>query len=139
MEVLLVEDSTEDAELTLRALKKHNIINEIKWIADGQDALDYLFSAGNYSNQSNEMPKVILLDLKLPKVNGMEILEKLKQDHELRKIPVVILTSSKEDIDIQKAYGLGANSYIVKPVDFPKFADAIRQLGVYWVLLNENP
>ena len=139
MEILLVEDSHEDAELTMRALSKQKIINEVKWIEDGQEALDYLFATGKYAGQEIDRPKVVLLDLKLPKVTGMEILEKIKRDRELQKIPVVILTSSKEDIDIQNAYKLGANSYIVKPVDFEKFAESIKQLGVYWVMLNENP
>ena len=139
MEVLLVEDRKEDAELTMRALKKNHLINEIKWIDDGQDALDYLFGNGNYLDKTYDLPKLILLDLKLPKVNGLEILEKLKSHETLKQIPVVILTSSQEDVDIQKAYRMGVNSYIVKPIDFSKFAEAIKQVGIYWLMMNESP
>jgi two-component system, response regulator len=135
-EVLLVEDREEDATLTIRALKKYNLINDIKWLEDGQHALDYLFGTGP-EKITQAIPKLILLDLKLPRVNGLEVLEQIKASEALRTIPVIIMTSSKEDVDIKKAYQLGANSYIVKPIDFGNFADAVKQLGMYWLILNE--
>jgi CheY-like chemotaxis protein len=134
VEVLLVEDSEDDAELTIRALRKHKLANSLHHVEDGIEALEFLLSGA-----SPPRPRVILLDLKLPKVDGIEVLRRLREDERTRNIPVVVLTSSKEDRDLQEAYRLGANSYIVKPVDFAKFADVVGQLGMYWVLMNEVP
>lgn len=140
VEVLLVEDSLNDAELTIRALKKNNLANKILHLEDGQDALDFIFGEGNFSKHKVEdFPKVILLDLKLPKVNGIQILQKIRADERTKKIPIVVLTSSKEDPDIQKCYELGVNSYIVKPVQFEAFIKAVSELGLYWLLLNQPP
>lgn len=139
VEVLFVEDRPEDAELTIRSLKEHNLVNQIKLIEDGQEALDYLFGQGEYKDDKPELPKLLLLDLKLPKVSGLEVLERIRGDKKFKHLPVVILTSSNEDIDIEKAYKLGANSYIVKPVDFVNFAKAIKQVGLYWLVLNRAP
>jgi CheY-like chemotaxis protein len=138
VEILLVEDSDEDAELTTRALRKHKLTNHLHRVADGAAALDFLFGRGTYSPRNGRPPpRVILLDLKLPKVDGMEVLRTLKADPELKSIAVVVLTSSREDRDLHAAYALGANSYIVKPVEFEKFVQAVEQLGLYWTLLNE--
>jgi len=135
-----VEDNPDDVALTMRALKRANIANEIVVVRDGVEALDYLFCTGAHANRDPEKaPAVILLDLKLPKVGGLEVLERVRTDQHTRMLPVVILTSSKEEQDIAQGYNLGANSYIRKPVDFNQFADAVRQLGVYWLLLNEPP
>jgi two-component system response regulator len=140
VDVLLVEDNPQDAELTVRALKKHNLANRLFVVEDGADALDFLFCRGKYAEQDmNHPPKVVLLDLKLPKVNGMEVLRAIKQDPRTRIIPVVIVTSSREDPDIKAAYELGANSYVVKPVDFDSFANAMSQLGLFWLLVNQPP
>ncbi|MEQ9443711.1 MAG: response regulator [Cyclobacteriaceae bacterium] len=140
IEIVFIEDSPEDADLAIRSFKKNNVANEIKLIDDGQVALDYLFGQGEYSDSGRPVtPRLVLLDLKLPKVNGLEILAKMKADPTLRGVPVVILTSSNQDMDIKRAYELGANSYIVKPVNFGKFADAIQQMGVYWMVLNQPP
>lgn len=139
VEVLFVEDSPEDADLTIRSLKKYNITNNIKLLEDGQEALDYLFGEGRYAGNHSALPKVILLDLKLPKISGLEVLERMKADERLRQIPVVVLTSSNENKDIKKAYELGVNSYIVKPVNFQNFAEALRQVGLYWLILNKIP
>lgn len=140
IEILLVEDNPNDEELTIYALKKSNITNQIQVVRDGAEALEYLFCTGAYSHrQINEPPKVVLLDLKLPKVDGLEVLEKIKADARTCIIPVVVLTSSQEERDIVESYQLGVNSYIVKPVDFEQFIDAVRQLGLYWVLLNMSP
>ncbi len=140
VEILLVEDSSTDEELTIRALKKHNLSNNIFVVRDGAEALDYIFGTGKYSGRdTNNHPKVILLDLKLPKVDGLEVLRKIKADKKTKHIPVVVLTSSSEESDLVKSYKLGANSYIVKPVDFKQFTESIRQLGMYWLLLNERP
>jgi two-component system, response regulator len=140
VEILLVEDSDEDAELATRALRKRKLTNHLHRVADGAEAIDFLFGMGVYNARSSVVPpRVILLDLKLPKVDGLQVLRKLKADPALRTIPVVILTSSKEDRDLQEAYRLGANSYIVKPVEFDKFVQAVEQLGLYWALLNERP
>lgn len=136
VEVILVEDRPEDAELTLDSLLFNKLANHIKVLEDGQEALDYLFDdAGNLMPGS---AKLILLDLKLPKVSGLEVLTKLKENEHSKHIPVVVLTSSAEDMDVQRAYELGANSYIVKPVDFDKFSKAIAQVGMYWLLLNKG-
>ncbi|MDJ1496710.1 response regulator [Cytophagaceae bacterium DM2B3-1] len=140
MEVLYIEDTPEDADLALRSLRKHNLVNEVKLLEDGQAALDYLFGEGEYASSGRgKIPRLMLLDLKLPKISGLEVLARMKTDDQLKHIPVVVLTSSNEDIDIKKAYALGANSYIVKPVDFQNFAEAIRQVGLYWLVLNEPP
>ena len=137
VELLYVEDNMADAELALDSLKEHNLINNIKHLKDGQEVLDYFFNKRN-PDETAHYPRLILLDLKLPKVSGLEVLEKLKSEKQLCEIPVVILTSSNEDIDIKRAYQLGANSYIVKPVNFHNFADAIRQLSMYWLVLNRH-
>ena len=137
VEVLLVEDNPQDAELTIRALKRHNLADQLFHVQDGAEALDFLFRRGKYeARPAGATPKVILLDLKLPKVNGLEILRLMKQDPHLSTIPVVIVTSSAEDPDMQAAYLLGANSYVVKPVKFDEFMEAMSRLGVYWLLLN---
>jgi two-component system response regulator len=136
--ILLVEDNPDDVELTLRALKKNNITNDVVVAKDGADALDYLDGAGAHKGRdTDDMPTVILLDLKLPKIDGIEVLRRIRSDGKKKFIPVVILTSSKEEKDLINGYKLGANSYIRKPVDFNQFVDAVRQLGMYWLLLNE--
>ena len=140
IEILLVEDNPADAELTLRALKKHNLANKVFVVKDGAEALEYIFATGAYSHRKIEnAPKVVLLDLKLPKVNGLEVLRKMKSDNRTKVIPVVVLTSSQEEKDIVESYKLGVNSYIVKPVDFDKFLNSVQELGFYWVLLNKLP
>lgn len=140
VEILLVEDSTEDAELTTRTLIKNNLTNSLVHVKDGQEALEFIFATGRYAERDfNNFPKVILLDLNMPKVNGIAVLEKIKSDERTQKIPVVVLTSSKEDPDIEKCYALGVNSYIVKPVDYDGFVHAIFNLGLYWVSLNQPP
>jgi len=140
VEILLVEDSPSDVELTLHALKRHNLANRIEVVRDGAEALDFIFCTGAYAHRSvHDNPKVILLDLKLPKVDGLEVLQRVKSDARTRMIPVVILTSSREERDIVESYQLGVNSYIVKPVDFEQFTEAVRQLGLYWLLLNQPP
>ncbi|RPI33526.1 MAG: response regulator [Nitrospiraceae bacterium] len=140
IEILLVEDNPTDAELTMRALKKKNIANKIHWVKDGAAALEYVFCTGEYSDREiDHIPKVILLDLKLPKVNGIEVLKKIKADERTKHIPVVVLTSSKEEPDVKTCYDLGVNSYIVKPVEFEGFAEAVQELGLYWMLLNQPP
>ena len=138
--ILLVEDNPDDEALTLRALQKNNIANEVIVTRDGVEALDYLFRRGVHANRdNNQYPALILLDLKLPKIDGLEVLRQLRSDERLKLLPVVILTSSKEEQDIVNGYHLGANSYIRKPVDFNKFVEAVRQLGIYWLMLNEAP
>lgn len=140
IEILLVEDNPNDVELTLHALKKNNLTNSIHVVRDGAEALEYLFASGAYAGRDvNQAPKVILLDLKLPKVDGMEVLQRIKSDQRTRSIPVVVLTSSREERDIVESYRLGVNSYITKPVDFEQFTEAVRQLGLYWLLLNQPP
>jgi two-component system response regulator len=139
-EIILVEDNESDAELTIRALKKNNILNKLIHLQDGQEALEYIFATGKYSERNiNELPKVILLDLKMPKVGGLEVLKKIKSDNRTKIIPVIILTSSKEDKDIIEGYKLGVNSYIVKPVRFENFVKAVSEIGLYWLLLNQPP
>jgi len=136
--ILLVEDNPDDVALTLRAFKKSNILNEVEVANDGVEALDYLFGNGAYAERdTNVMPQLILLDLKLPKLDGMEVLRRMRADSRTKLLPIVILTSSKEEQDIVDGYNLGANSYIRKPVDFAQFSEAIRQLGLYWLVLNE--
>ena len=137
--ILLVEDNPDDVRLTKRAFKKSNIANELVVMNNGLDALSYLVEASNGLSTSPSMPAVILLDLKLPKMDGLEVLKRIRADDRLRRLPVVILTSSKEEQDILKSYDLGANSYIRKPVDFDQFTTAVHQLGLYWLLLNEAP
>jgi len=140
VDILLVEDNPQDAELTTRALKKNNLANRLFTVEDGAEALDFVFCRGKYATRDNaHSPKVVLLDLKLPKVSGLEVLRALKQDERTRAIPVVVVTSSREDPDIKTAYSLGANSYVVKPVDFDAFAEAVSSLGLYWLLVNQPP
>jgi len=140
VEVLIVEDNISDAELTIRALKKNHLTNKLLHVKDGAEALDFLFAQGNFSTRKDEKaPKVILLDLKMPKINGIEVLKIIKADARTKQIPVVVLTSSKEDPDIQECYRLGVNSYVVKPVEFEAFVKAVSELGLYWMLLNQAP
>ncbi|MGC4100544.1 response regulator [Ferruginibacter sp.] len=141
VDVLLVEDNINDAELAIRELKKHNLSNNLYHVKDGEEAIDFIFAAGKFAETRsvNNPPKLVLLDIQMPKVNGIEALQKIKSDEGARLIPVVMLTSSKEDPDIKKCYALGANSYIVKPVNFEGFAEAIKNLGFYWLLLNQPP
>jgi two-component system, response regulator len=140
VEILLVEDNPSDAELALRALKKNHLANNVVVVTDGEEALDFIFARGAFSHRQVENgPKVILLDLKLPKVDGLEVLRAVKGDPRTKVIPVVVLTSSREERDIIESYRLGVNSYIVKPVDFDKFVAAVRDLGMYWLLLNQPP
>ncbi|TLD39965.1 MAG: Response regulator [Candidatus Jettenia ecosi] len=138
--ILLVEDNPDDADLTLRALKKNNIMNEVIVVNDGVKALDYLFGTGDYAGRDmNVLPEVVLLDLKLPKINGLEVLQRLRTDGRTQLLPVVVLTSSNEERDLVDSYRFGANSYVQKPVEFNQFTEAIRQLGMYWLLLNKSP
>jgi two-component system, response regulator len=140
IEILLIEDNPDEAELAIRSLKKNNLANNLVHIDDGAEAIDYIFCRGKYSEKDiSIVPKVILLDLKLPKVGGLEILRQVKNDSRTKTIPVVILTSSKEDSDLIEGYSLGVNSYIVKPVNFESFAKAIAELGFYWIILNQQP
>ncbi len=137
VEILLVEDNPTDAELTIRALKKQNLANQLVWVKDGAEALDFIFATGAYSGRKVEdSPKVVLLDLRLPKVDGMEVLRRVKEDPRTRMIPVVVLTSSKEDRDIVESYQLGVNSFISKPVSFDEFSKTVTELGLYWLLVN---
>ena len=139
-EILLVEDSQDDLDMTLRALRKANMANHIQIARDGAEAMDFIFCEGAHAARKIEnIPKLILLDLKLPKIDGLEVLKRIKGDPRTRMIPVVVLTSSKEQNDVIKSYGLGGNSYIVKPVDFESFAAAVQKLGMYWLLLNQPP
>lgn len=140
VEILLVEDNPHDAEMSIRALKKNNLANNLVHVTDGEEALDFIFARGAYSERNIEnKPKLILLDLKLPKVDGLEVLKAVKSDLRTKIIPVIALTSSSEEKDIIESYQLGVNSYIVKPVDFDKFVEAIKDLGYYWLLLNKSP
>ncbi len=140
LDILLVEDNPEDAELMLRALNRHNLANRVMVIEDGAEALDLIFCRGAHqSRSSSQRPKVILLDLKLPKVDGLEVLQAIKGNDRTKSIPVVVVTSSREDPDLRKAYALGVNSYVVKPVEFESFSEAMSRLGLYWLLVNEPP
>jgi CheY-like chemotaxis protein len=134
-----VEDDPRDVELTLTALEEYNLANEVVVTRDGEDALDYLYHRGNYETRSNGNPAVLLLDLKLPKVDGLEVLQQIKSDDNLKLIPVVVLTSSHEERDMVASYKLGVNAYVVKPVDFHEFVNAIKELGVFWAVINEPP
>ena len=137
--ILLVEDNPADAELCIRALRKHNLANELVWVKDGAEALDFLFETGAYAGRKREdMLKVILLDLRLPKIDGLEVLRRIRADERTRKIPVVVLTSSQEDPDVIESYSIGANSFISKPVNFTNFADTVEKLGLYWLLINRS-
>jgi len=137
--ILLVEDNPNDEALTLRALKKSNILNPVVVARDGAEALDYLFSRGAHQGRKAGNPELVLLDLKLPKVDGLEVLRQLRTDERTKLLPVVVLTSSVEEQDVMRGYALGANSYVRKPVDFNQFVDAVKQLGLYWLVLNQRP
>ena len=137
--ILLVEDDTKDVELTMTALEEYNLANEVVVAPDGEEALDYLHCRGKYKDRSSENPAVLLLDLKLPKVDGLEVLKEIKSDAKLKMIPVVVLTSSKEEKDMVASYRLGVNAYVVKPVDFHEFVNAIKELGAFWAVINEPP
>ena len=140
VEILLVEDNPNDAELAIRALKKHNLANHVAVVTDGEEALEFMFARGKYSKRNVESgPRIILLDLKLPKVDGLEVLRAIKSDPRTKIIPVIVLTSSKEEKDIVESYKLGVNSYILKPVDFDKFVESVKDIGYYWLLLNQSP
>ncbi len=137
--ILIVEDDPKDVELTLTALGEYNLANEVVVTRDGEEALDYLYSRGNFEMRSSDNPAVLLLDLKLPKVNGLEVLQQIKSDEKLKMIPVVVLTSSREERDMVASYKLGVNAYVVKPVDFHEFVNAIKELGIFWAIVNEPP
>jgi two-component system, response regulator len=140
VDILLVEDNPQDAELTTRALKKRNLANRLFVVEDGAEALEFIFCRGKYAEREfTSSPKIVLLDIRLPKLNGLEVLDAIKKDERTRSIPVVMITSSNEDPDIKMAYALGANSYVVKPVDFDAFLEAMSNLGFYWLLLNQPP
>jgi DNA-binding response OmpR family regulator len=137
--ILMVEDDPKDVELSLTALEEYNLANEVVVTRDGEEALDYLYCRGKFATRSNENPAVMLLDLKLQKVHGLEVLEQIKSDEKLKMIPVVVLTSSREEIDMVASYKLGVNAYVVKPVDFHEFVNAIKELGIFWAVINEPP
>ena len=139
VEILLAEDSEADAEMTIRALQRKNLANRLVWVKDGADALDFLFRRGAYASRLAGLPKLLLLDLKMPKVDGIEVLREVKSNEQTRTLPVVMLTSSAEERDIVASYSLGVNSYIVKPVDFVRFVDEVAKAGCYWVLVNRLP
>jgi CheY-like chemotaxis protein len=139
VEVLLVEDNADDAEMTMRALRQRRLANNIVWVKDGLEALDYLFYRGAYATRTRSTPKIVLLDLKMPKMDGIEVLRNMKGDEKTRMIPVVMLTSSNEESDIVRSYDVGVNSYIVKPVEFDKFVEEVSKLGVYWAAMNRVP
>lgn len=137
--ILLVEDNANDVELTLTALAENNFVNEVDVARDGAEALDYLFIRGKYVNRNAQNPALVLLDLKLPKIDGLEVLEKIKTDDKLKTIPVVMLTSSREEQDLVRSYDLGVNAYVVKPVEFQEFMNALKELGFFWAVINEPP
>jgi CheY-like chemotaxis protein len=137
--ILLAEDNANDVELTLAAFTEHNLANEVFVVSDGEEALDYLYRRGRFKDRPNGNPAVILLDLKMPKVDGLEVLRIIKQDEKLKNIPVVMLTSSREEQDLVRSYQFGVNAYVVKPVGFQSFMDAVKQIGVFWALFNEPP
>jgi CheY-like chemotaxis protein len=137
--ILLVEDDPMDAEMTLKALAAHHLANEVLHLRDGAEALDFFYRRGAFAGRPNGNPAVVLLDLKMPKVDGLGVLRQIKDDPDLKTIPVVVMTSSREDRDLQAAYQLGVNAYVVKPVKFPEFVDAVKQVGVFWAVLNEPP
>jgi CheY-like chemotaxis protein len=137
--ILIVEDDPRDVELTLTALEEYNLANEVVVTRDGEEAMDYLYCRGNFKMRTGDNPAVLLLDLKLPKVDGLEVLQQMKSDEKLRMIPVVVLTSSREEKDMVASYKLGVNAYVVKPVDFHEFVNAIKELGVFWAIVNEPP
>ena len=137
--ILLVEDNPNDVELTLEGLSEYNLANDVQVVRDGEEALDYLYYRGKFAGRINNNPIVVLLDLKLPKIDGIEVLRQIKSDEKLRLIPVVILTSSNEESDKVKSYKLGVNAYVVKPINFHEFTDAIRELGIFWAIINEPP
>ncbi len=137
--ILMVEDDPRDVELTLTALEEYNLSNEVVLATDGEEALDYLYHRGKFQSRTNGNPAVLLLDLKLPKVDGLEVLQQVKSDEKLKMIPVVVLTSSREERDMVASYKLGVNAYVVKPVDFHEFVNAIKELGVFWAIINEPP
>jgi len=139
VEILLVEDNPTDAELTMRALRRNNLANNVTWMKNGVEALDFIFRRGAYASRSEDHPKLILLDLKLPKVDGIEVLRQLKANEKTRTIPVVVLTSSAEERDIVESYRLGVNSYIVKPVEFDQFSETVAKAGYYWMMMNKAP
>ncbi len=137
--ILLAEDNANDLELTLTALDEHNLANEVVVVRDGAEALDYLFRRGDYANRQPENPAVVLLDLKMPKVDGLEVLREIKSDATLKTVPVVVLTSSREEKDLVTSYNLGVNAFVVKPVDFREFVEAVKNLGIFWAVMNEAP
>ncbi len=137
--ILLVEDSAKDIELTLEALEEHNLANEVIVTRDGAEALDYLYQRGQFAGRTNELPVVVLLDLKLPKVDGLQVLKQMKTDPRLKAVPVVMLTSSRQEEDLIRSYQLGVNAYVVKPVDFQHFVESVKNLGVFWAMVNEAP
>ena len=139
VEILLVEDNALDAEMSMRALKNGGLANKLLWVKDGQQALDYLFRHGDYSSRQEIYPRLVLLDLKMPRVDGIEVLKAIKADERTKRIPVVVMTSSQEEKDVAQTYDLGVNSYVVKPVDFNAFADIARQSGYYWLAINKTP
>lgn len=139
VEILLVEDNKTDAELTMRTLRKHNLANHLVWVKDGAEALNFIFRTGSYAARTNGHPRLILLDLKLPKIDGIEVLGRVKSDPQTKMIPVVMLTSSAEERDILESYKLGVNSYVVKPVDIKQFIEAVSHAGMYWAVLNKTP
>ena len=139
VEILYAEDNPADAELTLRTLKAKHIANNIVWVKDGAEALDFLYCRGNYTGRTKDIPKLILLDIKMPKVDGIEVLKELRSNEQLKAIPVVIMTSSHEESDLVESYQLGVNSYVVKPMDFDKFAEMVEEVGLYWLISNKTP
>ena len=140
VEILLVEDNPADAEMTMRALRRNNLANRLHWVKDGEEALDYMFRSGNYAARDRaSAPKLIMLDIKMPKVDGIEVLRRLKADAATRTVPVVVMTSSNEERDVLETYRLGANSYIVKPVEFEAFLETVAKIGLYWMLTNRTP